>query len=53
MKPATATRMLGVRVDNATAAKLEQLARDADRSLSAELRRAVRAHLEREAKETQ
>jgi predicted transcriptional regulator len=43
-----ASRIVTTRVDERTADRLEQLARESDRSVSAEVRRALRSHLEHE-----
>lgn len=44
-------RIVSASVDPTVAARLEQLARAADRSLSGEIRKAIREHLERQATE--
>jgi predicted DNA-binding protein len=43
----TLQKIVSAQLPATEAQRLEQLAREADRTVSAELRRAVRAHLER------
>jgi predicted transcriptional regulator len=47
-KTATAPRVITTRVDERTAERLERLAREGDRTVSAEVRRALARHLLRE-----
>ena len=45
----TYTRVAHAEIPASTREQLEQLAREGDRTLAAEIRRALRAHIEREA----